>query len=165
MHNEAGSYACLPSYRPGYLCRQCKGSRRWMQRVLRPVLSRDDGPSARAQGQITSRPSRCSPTREIRRETCRCFLPASPRDAGSAAPKRPPLALRRRPALHLTLKNIPAPLLLPHTPLIPPRTKGSISRRPASRAGCRSGTRTVTRGATIRGSPHPPGESPGAGFR
>ena len=48
---------------------------------------------------------------------------------------------------------------------IPPRTKGSISRRPASRAGCRSGTRIVTRGATIRGSPHPPGESPGAGFR
>ena len=134
-------------------------------KFLRTILSGDDGPSARAQRQVTNRPSRCSPARETRRQTCRWLsagilwgMPAV------VAPQSRPLPsgdVRQTPHS----EKYPRPSPLPHTSPIPPRTKGSISRRPASRAGRRSGTRAVTRGATARGSPHPPGESPGAGFR
>jgi hypothetical protein len=132
MHHEASSYACLPSYRPGYLCRQRKADRGRMQRVLRTILSGDDGPSARAQRQVTNRPSRCSPARETRRQTCRWLsagilwgMPAV------VAPQSRPLPsgdVRQTPHSEKYPRPSPSRILPPSRPAQRGRSRGVLHR-------------------------------------
>jgi hypothetical protein len=104
-----------------------------MQRVLRPVLSRDDGPSARAQRQVTSRPSRCSPARETRRQTCRWLsagilvggMPALLRHSAGLCPQA---TSGKRLTSEKYPRPLPARILIPSRPAQRGRSRGVLHR-------------------------------------
>jgi hypothetical protein len=119
-------------------------------------------PRGERHSSVSSWRSRASHGRGLRRARHlegRCALAAEdkhdhPLHAGPSSTRR-----CARPAREVIPAPHPAFKLVPSRP-----AEGSISRRPASRAGCRPGSLVRHARQTTWGSPHPPGETPGAGI-